>query len=305
MCATFTAVDGVYASLAQFVSAFPDSPDEWLFRGEPSVCYLATTSMLQRVRQDPSLRLPPKARKDIEAIADPLAKNLGDFLGMDQAEAWGFLQHYEFPTDRFDFTAKASIAAYFATGATRPIPAGTEVLLAALPVTKARAVADLKDLRHHPKAERPRRQHAFTLFVPGQPGIDLKSPATRKQLGVKWFKCTVTGADIAQFGGQGAILDAHTDMVAGVISLLIDGYPKMNDWSAKWLADHVVAAPFVTRAVGRAATGEAVVELCSAEEAGLKYEELVERFNNHRYWSNQCRERRGLGGLANTRWKYP
>jgi hypothetical protein len=84
----------------------------------------------------------------------------------------------------------------------------------------------------------------------------------------------------------------------------LDDYPKMNDWSAKWLADKVVAAPFVTRVVERAATGKAVVELCSAEDAGLEYDECVEWFNKHRYWSNQCHERRGSGGLANTRWRH-
>jgi hypothetical protein len=260
--------------------------------------------MLQRVRQDPSLGLPPKARKDIEALAEPLAKNLRDFMRMSEAEAWGFLQHYEFPTDRLDFTSAASIAAYFAAGAARPVPAGTKVLLAALEVAKARGKADLQDLRQHPKAERPRRQHAFTAYVLDQPGIDLKSQAARQELGVKWFGCTVTSDDLTQFGGQHSILDAHTDMVAGVISLLLDDYPKMNDWSAKWLADKVVAAPFVTRVVGQAPTGEVVVELRSAEDAGLEYEELTERFNNHRFWSNQCQERRGSGGFANTRWKH-
>jgi hypothetical protein len=293
MSEAFDAVDGQYASLAEFVSAFTNSPDEWLFRGEASVYYPATTSMLQRVREDPRLRLPPKARKDIEALAEPLATDLRNFLSMSQEEAWAFLQHYEFPTDRFDFTAVPSISAYFATGAGRPVPKGTKVLLAALKVSTARGKAEVRDLRNHPKAERPRRQHAFTLFVPDFPGIDLKSSAAREDLGVQWFECTVTRADLAQFGGQGAILDARTDLVAGVISLLIDDNGKINDWSAKWLADRVAAAPFVTRLVRQTATGEGVVDLCSSEEAGLEYEEVIERFNNHRYWSNQYRERRG------------
>jgi hypothetical protein len=302
MSEAFSAVDGVYASLAQFVSAFQASPNEWLFRGEPSVYYSATTSMLQRVRQDPGLDLHPTARKVIEARAEPLARDLADFLRIGEPEAWGFLQHYEYPTDRLDFTAAASIAAYFATGAGRPVPAGTKVLLAALEVAKARHNADLRDLRQHTKAERPRRQHAFTVYVADQPGIDLKSQAARRDLGLKWFGCTVTAADVSQFGGQHAILDAHTDVVAGVISLLLDD-PKMNDSSAKWLAEKVVAAPFVTRVVGRTPTGDAVVELCSAENAGLEYDECVERFNNYRYWSNVCLETRGSGGLTNTRWK--
>jgi hypothetical protein len=304
MCQAFTALDGVYASLADFVSEFTGSSDEWLFRGESSVYYPATTSMLQRVRSDPSVGLPPKSRRTIEGLAEPLAKDLGDFLAIGQAEAWGFLQHYEFPTDRLDFTDKPSIAAYFASGGERPVPEGTKVLLAALEVVMARGQAEFRDLREHPNAERPRRQSAFTLFVPEQPRIDLKSPAVRQRLGVRWFECTVTRADRAQFGGQGAILDAHTDLVAGVIWLLIDGYTKLDDWSAKWLADHVVAAPFVTRTVGHASTGQTIVELWSAEDAGLEYEELVERFNNYRYWSNQCQERRSSGGLANTGWKH-
>jgi hypothetical protein len=296
----FTDVDDEYSSLGACVDALSVSRD-WLFRGEASARYFHTTSMLQRVRED--AQLPPRARAQIEETVNYLAANFPTSLAMSQAEAWGFLQHYEAPTDRLDFTADASIAGYFASGAAKPVPVGTPVLLAALSISKAKAVAELIDLRNHPKAERPRRQKAFTLFIPDQPHIDLKSRSARDCLGIKWFRCTISDDDLCRFGGQESILDAHTDAVAGVIQLWIDDHVKMNDWSAKWLADHVVAAPFVTQVVGQTTDGQIVVELCSAEAAGLEFDEVLERFNNHRVWSNAYPDKRGFGGLSNVRWK--
>jgi hypothetical protein len=83
--------------------------------------------------------------------------------------------------------------------------------------------------------------------------------------------------------------------------LLLDHHGKTNDWTAKWLADHVVAAPFITRSVGKDATGSLVVELVSAESAGMEYDEIIERFNNHGVWSNQFSDTRGDGDLRNLR----
>lgn len=295
----FVDVDGEYPSLGECIDEVAKTAD-YLFRGEASTKYPHTRSMLERVRQDTSLH--PKARDKIEETVEFRAANLPSSLNMTEAEAWGFIQHYEAPTDRLDFTADASIAAYFASGLARPVLVGTPVLLAAMSISKASAIADLVDLRKHPRAERPRRQKAFTLFVPDEPDIDLKSRSARDRLGLKWFRCTVTDKDLRRFGGQESILDAHTDMVAGVMQLWIDDCEKMNDWSAEWLADHVVAAPFVTKIVGHSADGRIVVELCSAEEAGLEFDELVERFNNRRVWSHNYQDTRGRGGLSNVKW---
>jgi hypothetical protein len=294
----FTDIDGEYSSLGKCIDAFAKSSD-YLFRGEASTKYRHTTSMLERVRQE----IRPKPREKIEEIVNFLAANLPSSLDMTQAEAWGFIQHYEAPTDRLDFTLDASIAGYFASGSARPVSAGTPVLFAAMSISKTNAAVELVDLRNHPRAERPRRQEAFTLFVPDQPQIDLKSRAARERLGIQWFKCTVTEDDLSRFGGKESILDAHTDTVAGVLQLWIDECGKMNDWAAQWLAQHVVAAPFVTRIVGRSADGKIIVELCSAEAAGLEFSDLVERFNNHRYWSYNYQETRGHGGLSNMEWK--
>jgi hypothetical protein len=296
----FTDIDDEYPSLGECIDALAKSAD-YLFRGEASTEYLHTTSMLERVRQD--ARLPPKPREKIEETVNFLATNLPSSLDMTHAEAWGFIQHYEAPTDRLDFTADPSIAGYFASGSVRPVPVGTPVLIAIMSISEANAVAELVDLRNHPRAERPRRQKAFTLFVPDQPQIDLKSRSARERLGLKWFRCTVTEKDLRRFGGKESILDAHTDAVAGVMQLCIDDCGKMNDWVAEWLANHVVAAPFVTRVVDHTADATIIVELCSAEKAGLEFDDLVERFNNRRCWSYNYQDTRWRGGLSNVRWK--
>jgi hypothetical protein len=87
----------------------------------------------------------------------------------------------------------------------------TPILLATLLMFKAKTVADLVDFRNHPKAEHPRRQYAFTLFLPNQPNINLKTSEARKLLGIKWYRCIVSEEDINRFGRQESILDAHTD----------------------------------------------------------------------------------------------
>lgn len=120
-----------------------------------------------------------------------------------------------------------------------------------------------------------------------------------RKLGIRWYRFKLQQRDKDAFGANYGLLDAHTDLVAGVLQLLLDDYGKTNDWTAKWLADHVVAAPFITRPVDKDETGSLVVELVSAESAGMEYNEIVERFNNHRVWSNQFPDSRGYSGFRN------
>ena len=80
------------------------------------------------------------------------------------------------------------------------------------------------------------------------------------------------------------------------LQLLLDDCGKTNDWTAKWLADHVVAAPFITRKIDNNE-----LELVSTIAAGMEYDETLERFNNYRIWSNRYKDLRMSGGLKNLR----
>ena len=263
-----------------------------LFRGERTDRFLTSPPMLERVRTDRSL--PPGCRKAIEERVQRLHKDLQEFLDLDPNLAMGFLRHYEAPTDLLDLTSEPPVAAFFAAGG----DVGTDGLLAVVPQSK-RTEGAITDLRNHPKALRPRLQSAFTLNC-AQYG-DLKSKSCVSELGVQWYRFTLTNADKERYGSRRALLDAHTDPVAGVIQLLLDSYGKTNDWTADWLARHVVAAPFVTRIAGKDPSGMLLVQLVSLSEAEMEFDDAAERFNNGRIWSNRYNDTRGSGGLESWR----
>lgn len=290
----FSRVDADFPSLQACVDKVHEllRGQRLLFRGESTDRYLTTTPMLTRVRDD--RMLPPKCRDAIEACVHRLHADLQEFLGMEPGLAMGFLQHYEAPTDLLDLTSDIQVAAYFASGG----EVGAAGLLAIVPADLGSRV-ELQDLTNHPSANRPRRQRAFTFAT--NRFVDIKTSEAAAELGIRWYRFTLQQSDRVAFRQRNDLLDAHSDEVAGVIQLLLDSYPKTNDWAAQWLADHVVAAPFVTRPVGQDHDGTIIVELVSAEAAGLAYNEEVERFNNHRIWSNAYRDTRGTGGLANAR----
>jgi hypothetical protein len=290
----FENVEREFPSLSECVEYAQrlQAKEPYLFRGKRSDRYLTTPSMLERVRSD--ARLPDKCREEIEKRVSRLHEDLQEFLGLDPGLAWGFLQHYEMPTELLDLTSDPAVAAFFAAGG----DVGSSGLFASIPIEKL-GDADLQDLRNHPKAERPRRQSAFTFSH--YRFRNLKAAECPDGIGIRWYRFKLQSRDKDVFGANHGLMDARTDLVAGVLQLLLDDYGKTNDWTAKWLADHVVAAPFITRAVGKDETGSLVVELVSAESAGMEYDEIVERFNNHRVWSNQFNDTQGYGGLRNLR----
>lgn len=296
MSERFENVEQEFASLTECVEHARrlQAMEPHYFRGERSDRYLTTPSMLDRVRGD--VRLPDKCRDEIEKRVGRLHADVQEFLGLDPDLAMGFLQHYEMPTELLDLTSDPVVAAFFAAGG----DVGSYGLLAAIPMTQL-GDANVQDLRNHPKAVRPRRQSAFTFSH--HHFHNLKANECIDKLGIRWYRFKLDSRDKDTFGVNHGLLDAHTDLVAGVLQLLLDDYGKTNDWTAKWLADHVVSAPFITRVVGKDETGSLVVELVSAESAGMEYDETIERFNNHRIWSNQFRDTRGYGGLSNLKWR--
>jgi hypothetical protein len=260
----------------------------YLYRGERTDRYNTTWPMAHRIAHD--LRLPPRVRSDLPQIVGRLHVDLQSFLGLDEALALGFIQHYEAPTDLLDLTDSADVAGCFGCGN----EAEGYGLIALVPRSIA-ALGALIDLTDHPKANRPRRQRGHVLRT--ETAFDLKSTAARDIHGVRWLRFRHRDSEYAARNERlKSLLDAHDDEVAGVLQLLLDSYGKWNDWTAQWLADHIAAAPFLTRMAG-----SGIVELVRLSEAGAMFDETVERFNNHRIWSNQFSDQRGHGGLANLR----
>jgi hypothetical protein len=230
-----------------------------------------------------------------------LKVDLIEFLSISSAQAIGFLQHYGMPTEVLDFTSEPLVAAYFASGA----DIGSVGLVAAVPDSDPlHELAEFEDLTHHPMALRPRVQRAFTFY--SEELDDLKSDLSVEKLMVQWFSFVMTSGDTkyrnanallrqeANFTtSQIDILDAHIDPFAGVIQLLLDSYPKVDDWSATWLANSVAAAPFIMQFDGVSSNGDVFGELVSLAQANGNYNELEERANNARIWSNRYQDKRG------------
>ncbi|WP_429322579.1 FRG domain-containing protein [Paraburkholderia sp. GAS448] len=268
------------------------SSEGYLFRGESSDRYCTTLSTHDRVVSD--LRLPPKCRHAIEERVQWLHRDLQLFLGLPPDLAMGFLQHYEAPTKMLDLTTSPEVAASFAAGR-----GGDEAhgLFAVVP-RSAVVSESLIDLSQHPKANRPRRQRA--LAFQSQKCPNLKEVNCVRDLGIRWYRFAHSPDETkkwTKYAKEKELLDAHTDEVAGVLQLLLHSYEKTNDCAADWLANHVVAAPFVTKIVEVAVDGGLVIELVAP---GPDFDLAIERVNNRRIWSNAYPyDSPGQGGFRN------
>ena len=83
-------------------------------------------------------------------------------------------------------------------------------------------------------------------------------------------------------------LPCQTDKVAGAIQIIVDDFEKQEDEIAKWLSKKVVPAPFVAKIIDyweNKPQQPKTVELISMQEAGMTYNEDVERENNYQKWS--------------------
>jgi len=283
-----------FASLRDCVSYVRQEfvEEKFLFRGERTDRFSTTISALDRV--DLNDRLPQKCREVIKQCVQHAHIELQEFLDLCPGLAMGFLQHYELPTKLIDFTSSTEVAAYFA--AQGNVNSGG--LFAVVPRDLESDLAEVQDLSKHSKATRAHRQRGFSVF--SKRYKDLKSNDARSNLNIHWYQFFLTEDDKELFSGGDDLLDVCTDRMSGVVQFLIDDFGKMNDWSAKWLADHVVAAPFLSRVIKQDGMGRpTTIELASAGQTGFNYDILVERVNNYRIWSNVYPDVRGRGGFKN------
>ena len=110
-----------------------------------------------------------------------------------EEEGAGFLQHYGFPTDLFDFSPSFETARFFAAHGRETDPVG---IVGVFRYNELEEHFTITDLSEHPFAFRPRNQHAFA----GRPGpgvIDLKSTRCDALFTSRWYRFKKSAADLA------------------------------------------------------------------------------------------------------------
>ncbi len=256
----------------------------YLYRGE-SCPYPTTTSSMHRMKTDEAL--PDDVKNKIETVACCVDIKLQKMLEIEPMLSVGFLQHYGIPTKLLDVTTDLDVAVYFASGG----KVGDKGRVCVFPLDVASQNSKVIDLRNHPKAVRPRRQSAMAFW--SKQHIDIKSQDCIKELGLEWFSFELQDKDILKYHkGHHGLLDVHTDELAGVIKLLLDDMPKMDDRVAKWLSDRVVSAPLVGKVIdywpdsGKPKT----VELIPRSQTSIEYDEKKERHDNYKRWSDKYPE---------------
>jgi FRG domain-containing protein len=254
-----------------------------LFRGE-SAQYPTTTATMKRISVDPGLS--DRARQLMPKLAGHIESELRAFLAMSPMDSAGFAQHYGLPTELLDVTSDARVAGFFASGG----EVGTSGYLAVFPTRRLAQSAQLIDLRNHASADRPRRQHAFAIFH--RKYIDLKTSECVEELASDWFSFTLTEQDKGTLGNQTALLDAHTDPVAGALQLVIDSmvqeHGKLPDEIALWLSKKIAPAPFAAKVLKwKSPRQPEEAQLVSLAEAGILFDEEGERGRSYRYWSSK------------------
>lgn len=254
----------------------------YLLRGE-SAEYQSTTATMQRVPID--LDLTDRAKQLIPQLSSFIEKELSEFLALSPMDSAGFAQHYGLPSELIDLTS-SGCAGYFASGG----KVGQKGYIAVFPTNELVRSSVLIDLRNHPKADRPRRQHAFGIFHNNY--TDLKDERCIAELKSIWFGFTLTDSDKDIFQSKSWILEAHTDPVAGALQIVIDSmvekHDKLPDEIAYWLSRRIAAAPFVAKVIKSTPEDKPIeVELVSTVSAEIPFDEEAEKERNYRYWSSK------------------
>jgi hypothetical protein len=233
----------------------------FMFRGESGL-FPTTQTSIMRLRGD--LSLSSEAIETIIALNISIRDQLIEQMGLSPRLATAFLQHYGLPTQFFDVSPDLNVAVEFATN----LSPGDWGAIAALPVKALLEDSQsitLIDLTMHTMAERPRRQNAYAYVDYKHSDLKNLEAISDRKLAWHWFRFTVE--DEESQNPNLYLLDAHSDDVAGLIELFINDAAKFDDGAARWLSQHVPAAPTVLRIVeSKDDSIEAI--LIPAEDAG-------------------------------------
>jgi hypothetical protein len=208
-------------------------------------------------------------------------------FGTPRCLAAHFLQHYGLPTPFIDFTARISIAAFFAADGEINQPGIVGVMRS----DRAARIGALYNLDMHAWAERARRQSAYA-FAPLK-FHDLKSDQAIKKLGALWFRFIRRETDREAFlPAQHRLLDLGSDPVAGLLRFAMNCHVaelgKLNHSVAEWMASHIPMVPLTAEVWSRHASG--LPKDIEFKQPALHFDEQAEKRRSIQLWSRNFPE---------------
>ena len=144
--------------------------------------------------------------------------------GLTAEEGAGFLQHYGFPTDLFDFSPDFEIARFFAAHGREKDPVG---IIGVFSWREMDAHFTITDLSRHPFALRPKNQRAFA----GRPGpgiIDLKSASCDRLFKSRWYRFRKSSDDLAFAADRVSIIYPTETEIAYFFPRHLDEFVKSH-----------------------------------------------------------------------------
>ena len=224
---TLDTVHGVLSELTRS-SPLDGGLPAFLFRGEREN-YPNTFSSLDRNCRQYGLLSPVYAQ--LEDIVNYAESHGISGWQLHPREAAAFCQHYGLPTQMFDFTASADVAAFFSANHGYHRNKVKTGRMGILDVRKAVANAcALFDLRQFELANRPRKQHGFGMmraYFGVDDILDLKDPDLAASIGLQWMEFAHLADDEAFLHVIGAgddLLSIQEDTAARLPQDLVDQY---------------------------------------------------------------------------------
>lgn len=252
----------------------------FLYRGE--VGWVGTcVSRMERIRRG---AVPGVTLADVEPLGWDVDRDLQEAFGIGPMLSAGLMQHYGFPTELMDATASLETAACFAQ-----LGAGSERgALAVFDTSILSRNAIVVDLRGHPMAVRPTRQHAFGIFH--REHRDLKDDTARRDMGITWYTYRKTGCAAARSAEARRLVAVDDDLTAGILRLWLDDSigkrGKRAPDAAAYLANRIAHCPLVARADTWRGPGQPEkVHAVTPKEAGIDVDEAREIQESVELWS--------------------
>jgi len=266
------------------VREFKDDEIKWLFRGE-SDFFAKTVAADNRLDTcDLVPHVVETIRRTRERVTEILLGRL-DMLPEDERPdpdlMEPYLQHYGFPTSHVDFTSSLKVAVFFASQ-------GRRGRIAVLPI-KEPAGFDVRDIRGHPYALRPRAQRAYSIV--SREIDDWKSLACRRATALRWFSFMTSSRERNHFGSMRYLLETHTDAVASLVTSamhttrLQDG--PIDTEAATWIAARIPPLPLTLRPHPDHPDDPRFLQNVPPGMAGVVYIDAEMRRANARFWSQE------------------